>query len=72
LKSAARPFCEALKLRGVLCKETHASVIRLAPPLIIDKADLIWGLEQIREVLEDDSIPSHDPTLAEVAASHGI
>ncbi|HEV2619343.1 MAG TPA: ornithine--oxo-acid transaminase [Acidobacteriaceae bacterium] len=72
LNSAARPFCEALKLRGVLCKETHASVIRLAPPLTIDKADLTWGLEQIRAVLEDDSIPSHDPTLAEVAASHGI
>jgi len=72
LNSAARPFCEALKLRGVLCKETHASVIRLAPPLIIDKADLEWGLEQIRAVLEDEAVPSHDPTMAEVAASHGI
>jgi ornithine--oxo-acid transaminase len=72
LNSAARPFCEALKLRGVLCKETHASVIRLAPPLIIDKADLEWGLEQIRAVLESDAVPSHDPTMAEVAASHGI
>jgi ornithine--oxo-acid transaminase len=72
LNSAARPFCEALKLRGVLCKETHASVIRLAPPLIIDKADLTWGLEQIRAVLESEAIPSHDPTMAEVAASHGI
>jgi ornithine--oxo-acid transaminase len=72
LNSAARPFCEALKLRGVLCKETHASVIRLAPPLIIDKADLTWGLEQIRAVLEDEAIPTHEPTMAETAASHGI
>ncbi|HEV2647519.1 MAG TPA: ornithine--oxo-acid transaminase [Acidobacteriaceae bacterium] len=72
LKSAARPFCEALKRRGVLCKETHASVIRLAPPLIIEKADLEWGLEQIRAVLEDEAVPSHDPTVAELAASHGI
>jgi ornithine--oxo-acid transaminase len=52
LNTPARPFCEALKLRGVLCKETHESVIRLAPPLVIDKADLLWGLEQVRAVLE--------------------
>lgn len=55
LNSPARPFCQALKLRGVLCKETHSSVIRLAPPLVIDKADLEWGLSQIRAVLEDNS-----------------
>ena len=41
LNGSARPFCEALKQRGVLCKETHTSVIRLAPPLIIDKADVV-------------------------------
>jgi len=54
LTSPARPFCEALKDRGVLCKETHERVIRLAPPLIISKADLDWGLDQIRAVLEGD------------------
>jgi ornithine--oxo-acid transaminase len=53
LNRPARPFCEALKQRGVLCKETHERVIRLAPPLIISKADLEWGLEQVRAVLED-------------------
>lgn len=59
LNRAARPFCEELKQRGVLCKETHASVIRLAPPLIIDKADLDFGLEQIRAVLEENAtVPS--------------
>jgi ornithine--oxo-acid transaminase len=58
LNTAARPFCEKLKQRGVLCKETHASVIRLAPPLIISKADLDWGLAQIRAVLEDDNAES--------------
>jgi ornithine--oxo-acid transaminase len=55
LNTAARPFCEELKQRGVLCKETHASVIRLAPPLMIDKADLDWGLAQIRAVLDSES-----------------
>jgi ornithine--oxo-acid transaminase len=52
LNSSARPFCEALKARGVLCKETHEHVIRLAPPLVISRADLTWGLEQLRAVLE--------------------
>jgi ornithine--oxo-acid transaminase len=51
LKSAARPFCEALQERGVLCKETHSTVIRLAPPLVIEKDDLEWGLEQVEAVL---------------------
>jgi ornithine--oxo-acid transaminase len=52
LNTHARPFCETLKENGVLCKETHASVIRLAPPLVISKADLDWGLGHIRTVLE--------------------
>jgi ornithine--oxo-acid transaminase len=68
LNCQARPFCEALKERGVLCKETHASVIRLAPPLMIDKADLEWGLEQIRAVLEDENADCN-PELAEAAAT---
>jgi ornithine--oxo-acid transaminase len=70
LNVPARPFCEALKQRGVLCKETHASVIRLAPPLMIDKADLDWGLAQIRDVLEDTSaLAEATPELAEAAAT---
>src|SRR5664279_2815680 len=71
LNGPARPFCETLKQRGVLCKETHASVIRLAPPLMIDKADLDWGLEQIRAVLEKKPAASAQPSadLAEAAAS---
>jgi ornithine--oxo-acid transaminase len=71
LNRPARPFCEALKQRGVLCKETHACVIRLAPPLMIDKGDLDWGLAQIRAVLEDERIASVEPAaeLAEAAAS---
>ena len=48
----ARPVCEALKRRGVLCKETHDTVIRLAPPLVISREDLGWGLDQIEAVLE--------------------
>ena len=55
LNSPARPFCEALKQRGVLCKETHETVIRMAPPLMISREDLDWGLEQIEAVLRDTS-----------------
>jgi ornithine--oxo-acid transaminase len=53
LKVPARPLCEALQRRGVLCKETHSTVIRLAPPLVISKKDLEWGLDQIEAVLAD-------------------
>lgn len=48
----ARPYCEALKEKGLLCKETHDNVIRFAPPLIIEKDDLTWALDKIKEVLE--------------------
>ena len=51
LNIKARPICEALQVRGVLCKETHDNVIRLAPPLTISREDLSWGLEQIEAVL---------------------
>jgi ornithine--oxo-acid transaminase len=47
----ARRFCEALKEEGLLCKETHDNVIRFAPPLTIQKADIDWALEHIEKVL---------------------
>jgi ornithine--oxo-acid transaminase len=47
----ARRFCEALKERGILAKETHDNVIRFAPPLVIDKETIDWALPSIREVL---------------------
>jgi ornithine--oxo-acid transaminase len=48
----ARRFCEALMKRGVLCKETHWNVIRLAPPLVITKEEIDWALERLEEVLQ--------------------
>jgi len=47
----ARKFCEALQAEGLLCKETHTHVIRFAPPLVIQKADIDWALERIAKVL---------------------
>lgn len=51
LTEAARPYCEQLKEKGLLCKETHETIIRFAPPLIISREDLDWALERIKEVL---------------------
>jgi ornithine--oxo-acid transaminase len=50
LSEHARPYCEKLKELGVLCKETHDYVIRIAPPLIISKEDLDLAIEKIKSV----------------------
>lgn len=47
----ARPYCEALKDRGILAKETHDQVVRFAPPLVITREELAEAMEPIREVL---------------------
>ncbi|GAA0438078.1 ornithine aminotransferase [Lentibacillus halophilus] len=52
LTESARPYCEALKEKGLLCKETHDKVIRFAPPLVIEKDDLDWAIGQIKDVLK--------------------
>ena len=46
----ARRFCEALKDKGILAKETHENVIRLAPPLVITKKEIDTAIEIIQEV----------------------
>lgn len=51
LHELARPYCERLKDLGLLCKETHDTVIRFAPPLIITKDELDEALIKIRQVL---------------------
>lgn len=52
LTEEARPYCEKLKELGMLCKETHDTVIRFAPPLVITRDELDWALEKIRSVFE--------------------
>ena len=47
----ARRFCEALMAEGLLCKETHEHVIRLAPPLVISKEEINWAFSKIEKVL---------------------
>jgi ornithine--oxo-acid transaminase len=47
----ARRYCEALKQKGILCKDTHEHSIRIAPPLVIDRDQTDWCLEQFEAVL---------------------
>ena len=51
LDGPARPYCERLKDAGVLCKETHGTVIRLAPPLVITREEIDWALARLASVL---------------------
>ncbi|WP_141395212.1 MULTISPECIES: ornithine--oxo-acid transaminase [Bacillus] len=51
LTEAARPYCERLKEEGLLCKETHETVIRFAPPLVISQEDLDWAIDKVKKVL---------------------
>ena len=51
LNTKARPFCEKLKTLGMLCKETHDNIIRIAPPLIISEKELDFAYECLLKVL---------------------
>jgi len=51
LTAKARPFAEALMKRGILCKETHGTVLRFAPPLIITKEEIDWAMGHIEDIL---------------------
>jgi ornithine--oxo-acid transaminase len=50
LHRPARIYCERLEQQGLLCKETHDNVIRLAPPLVTERDELAWALDRIRAV----------------------
>ncbi len=52
----ARPYCEALKERGMLCKETHDFVLRLSPPLVTSREDLAWAVEQLKVVFAETNL----------------
>jgi len=51
MNGPARPYCEALKDEGILCKDTHGRVIRVAPPLVITREELDWAFERFEKVL---------------------
>jgi ornithine--oxo-acid transaminase len=51
--ATGRQVCELLMERGVLAKDTHGSTIRLAPPIVVEGADLDWAVEQLEAVLTE-------------------
>lgn len=53
LNVPARSYCEALKQEGILCKETHDRVIRIAPPLVIKRDEIDWAYERFKRVIEN-------------------
>jgi ornithine--oxo-acid transaminase len=52
LNRPARPYCEQLKDEGILCKETHDRVIRIAPPLVISREEIDWAFARIAKVIQ--------------------
>ena len=52
----ARQYCEKLKEKGLLCKETHDHIIRFSPPLVITREQIDWALERIAAVLKVNSM----------------
>ncbi len=51
-KISARTLCEQFKDEGILCKETHETIVRFAPPLTITKDEIDWALGRIRPILQ--------------------
>ncbi|UCC28864.1 MAG: hypothetical protein JSU86_11755 [Phycisphaerales bacterium] len=45
------PSCEELMREGMLCKDTHEQVMRLAPPLSITRDEIDWALTRLQRVL---------------------
>ncbi|MGH8280605.1 MAG: aminotransferase class III-fold pyridoxal phosphate-dependent enzyme, partial [Gammaproteobacteria bacterium] len=54
-KASAREVCEHLMMHGILSKETHETVVRLAPPLVITREQIDWAVERIAQVLKEMS-----------------
>jgi len=52
LTEAARSYCEELQHQGLLCKEIHGNIIRIAPPLTITLEKTLWTAERIGGVFE--------------------
>lgn len=52
LKEKARKYCVKLMEEGILCKDTHENIIRIAPPLVITKEEIDWAIEKFEKVIK--------------------
>jgi ornithine--oxo-acid transaminase len=55
-----RQFCEALRQRGILAKDTHEHIIRISPPLVITRSEVDWAVERIAGVLGSRGTPQRN------------
>jgi ornithine--oxo-acid transaminase len=62
--ASARAVCERLLVKGVLSKETHNTVVRLAPPLVVAPEDLDWALDRFEEVMDEVAAARRQPVAA--------
>jgi ornithine--oxo-acid transaminase len=62
--ASARDACEKLLAKGVLSKETHDTVVRLAPPLVISRDDLDSALDRFEEVVGELALNPRRPVAA--------
>ncbi len=53
LDTKARPYCEVLAGKGILCKETHENIIRFAPPLIVTRKEIDWACKRIADTMRE-------------------
>jgi ornithine--oxo-acid transaminase len=67
--ASARTVCERLLIAGVLSKETHRTVVRLAPPLVIAREDLDTALDRFEEVLAGLVKPPREQPRAAIVAA---
>lgn len=54
LDTKARPYCEKLQDEGILAKETHENIIRVAPPLVITEEEIDFAFEKFKKVFENN------------------
>ena len=52
-RATARAVVERLMAQGVLSKETHETVVRFAPPLVINREQLDWAIDRVAAVLDE-------------------
>lgn len=53
MTNTARPYCDALRDAGILCKDTHGTVVRFAPPLVVTREEIDWAMERIEPILSN-------------------
>ena len=52
-KTTTGEICDNLLKKGVLSKDTHGTVVRFSPPLVIEKSELDWAIDRVADTLRE-------------------